>query len=89
MRTFFKSLREIRKLLRRGSSLNSVVKVCPVCLSQTVEIVPNFLPLIVPNSYHCKTCDYNGPILVEIEKEDYEKIKIEDTSNFTTSVEKY
>ena len=89
MSTFFKSLREIRKLLRRGSSSNSVVKVCPVCLSQTVEIVPNFLPLIAPNRYHCKTCYYNGPTLVEIENEDYERINIEDSSHFTTSVEKY
>lgn len=89
MRTFFQSLREIRKLMRRGSSLNSVVKVCPVCLRQTIEIVPNFLPLIVPNNYHCKTCDYNGPILAEIEKEDYEKINSDDASNVTTSIDKY
>jgi hypothetical protein len=78
MRQFLNRFIHTGKLIRRGPSSQDVVKVCPICLRKSIEIQPNFLTFLTPTIYHCRQCDYNGPILAEIEREEYEKLDFED-----------
>ena len=81
MSQFFRSLKEIRKYIRRKPSQN-VVKVCPICLAEDLEIVPNaFLPFISPPNYICRQCGYAGIIFAEIAKDEYAKLKSTDETN--------
>ncbi len=74
MRHFLKSLSEIRKFIRRGPS-QDVVKVCPICLTNSLELIPNiFLGLLSPPYYLCRRCEYKGPIFAELERNQYEKL---------------
>ena len=75
MRHFFRNVKETMKLIRRESSSNDAVKVCPVCLRDTLSIQPSLLTFIVPRTYHCTTCEYKGPLYAEIPLEDYIELK--------------
>ena len=75
MRHFFRNVRETMKLMRRESSSNNAVKVCPVCLRDTLSIQPSLLTFIVPRTYQCTACQYSGPLYAEIPLEDYIKLK--------------
>lgn len=77
MRQFFR-FNDVLKLLRRKSSTNDVIKVCPICLRKNLEILPNpNLGLIAPRTYFCHFCNYTGPIFAEFEIDDYLKIDFE------------
>ncbi len=71
MKQFFKNLKSITKMIRVGNPPEQVIQVCPVCLSKSLTIQPNFLAFIAPKMYHCQICDYEGPIFAEIPAEDY------------------
>ncbi len=74
MRQFFRSFSEIRKFIRRGPS-QDVVKVCPICLANSLEVIPNvFLGFLSPPYYSCSKCGYKGTIFAEIERSEYEKL---------------
>jgi hypothetical protein len=75
MRHFFRNVKETLKLMRRESSSNNAVKVCPVCLKDTLSIQPSLLTFIVPKTYHCTACEYNGPLYAEIPLDDYLQLK--------------
>ncbi|MFX0174468.1 MAG: hypothetical protein ACFE9L_21530 [Candidatus Hodarchaeota archaeon] len=74
MRQFLRRVKEVSKFIRRGPSLQDVIKVCPICLSPSLEVQPSFLTFLTPTIYYCRQCNYNGPILAEIEKKEYEKL---------------
>ncbi|MFX0084997.1 MAG: hypothetical protein ACFFAU_04920 [Candidatus Hodarchaeota archaeon] len=77
MRQFFR-FTDVLKLMRRKSSTNDVIKVCPICLRKDLEILPNpNLGLIAPRTYFCHFCNYTGPIFAEVEISDYIKIDFE------------
>lgn len=74
MRRFLESLKEIRKNIRRGSP-QDVIKVCPICLGDNLEILHNaFLGLLSPPLYICRICGYKGVIFAEIDRIQYEKL---------------
>ena len=75
MRHFFRNVKETVKLMRRESSSNNTVKVCPICLKDTLSIQPSLLTFIVPRTYYCTTCEYRGPLYAEIPLEDYNQLK--------------
>lgn len=84
MKRFFK-FNDIFKFTKRDPHSNEVLKVCPVCLRTSLEIVTNRnLSAIVPPTYFCHFCNYKGPIFAEISIEDYKKI---DFDNFDYSIE--
>ena len=84
MKRFFK-FNNIFKSKKREPPSNEVLKVCPVCLRTSIEIMTNpFLSGIVPPTYFCHFCDYKGPIFAEITIDDYKKI---DFDNFDFSIE--
>jgi hypothetical protein len=81
MRQFFR-FNAVLKLMRRKSSTNEVVKVCPICLRKKLEILPNpNLGLIAPRTYICRFCNYTGPIFAEFDINDYSKIDFENFDN--------
>ncbi|MFW9780045.1 MAG: hypothetical protein ACFFE8_14430 [Candidatus Heimdallarchaeota archaeon] len=65
MKTFFRTLSEIRQLLRRPKGNSITFSVCPVCFSD-VKCLPSFLSFIAPPIYYCEYCGYKGPIFAEI-----------------------
>ncbi len=76
MRQFLRSFSEIRKFIRRGSP-QDVVKVCPICLTNSLEVIPNrFLGLLSPPYYLCRNCGYKGMIFAEIERKQYESLNL-------------
>lgn len=78
IRQFLRSFNEVRRLIRRRPSSEEVIKVCPICLRRTLEIQPNrFLPFLTPSSYHCRHCNYLGPIFAEIEINEWKKLDLE------------
>lgn len=75
MRTFLRSLREIRRYIRRGSA-QDVIKVCPICLEDNLIVLPNtFLGFLSPPFYLCRICGYKGAIFAEVERNQYENLK--------------
>jgi phage-related protein len=78
MRQFLKSFKEVWKYRSRKSDSKAVVKVCPICLSTSIEIEPNFLPFIIPFKYHCQNCNYTGPIFAEVNREEYAELDFDD-----------
>ena len=74
MRRFLNSLKDIRRFVRRGSP-QDVVKVCPICLGDDLEVVHNaFLGLLSPPLHICRICGYKGAIFAEIDRIQYEKL---------------
>lgn len=77
MRQFIRSISEVRKLIRRGSSSVDVIRVCPICLSSNLKEMRNpFLGILSPPTYKCQLCSYEGPIFAEIERNEYEKLDL-------------
>ncbi len=74
MRHFIRNFGEIRKMMKRGNRSQNVVRVCPICLDNTLSIEPGFLTFIVPSTYSCATCGYKGPIFAEVPVEDYSNL---------------
>ncbi|UCG03114.1 MAG: hypothetical protein JSW11_03810 [Candidatus Heimdallarchaeota archaeon] len=75
MRQFLKNLRDIRRYIRRGSA-KDVIKVCPICLGDNLEVHLNsFLGFLSPPYYNCHICGYKGAIFAEIERNQYENLK--------------
>ncbi|MFX1282527.1 MAG: hypothetical protein ACFFB5_02690 [Promethearchaeota archaeon] len=76
MRQFLRSFSDIRKFIRRGSP-KDVVKVCPICLTNNLEVIPNsFLGLLSPPYYLCRNCGYKGAIFAEIDQKQYESLDL-------------
>lgn len=83
MRQFLKSLRDIRRYIRRGSP-QDVIKVCPICLGDKLEILHSaFLGLLSPPLHICHICGYKGVIFVEIERIQYEKLIVSESKSFS------
>lgn len=75
MRRFLRTVRDIRSYIRRGSP-QDVIKVCPICLGDNLEVLHNaFLGLLSPPYYSCHLCGYKGAIFAEIERIQYENLK--------------
>ena len=84
MKRFFK-FNDIFKFAKREPPSNEVLKVCPVCLRNSLEMITNpLLGGIVPPTYFCHFCNYKGPIFAEITIDDYKKI---DFDNFDYSID--
>jgi predicted RNA-binding Zn-ribbon protein involved in translation (DUF1610 family) len=62
-----KSILNILKSLRRG---DVKPKVCPKCGSCEIVFSSGFDLWLVPESYTCKKCGYEGQVFLELEKED-------------------
>ncbi|MFW9906534.1 MAG: hypothetical protein ACFFFH_19665 [Candidatus Thorarchaeota archaeon] len=74
MRRFLNSLKDIRKYIRRGPP-QDVIKVCPICLSDNLEVIHNsFLGFLSPPLHICHICGYKGAIFAEIDRIQYEKL---------------
>ncbi|MFX0123137.1 MAG: hypothetical protein ACFFAE_05825 [Candidatus Hodarchaeota archaeon] len=74
MRQFLRTLKDIRKYIRRGSP-KDVIKVCPICLADNLEVHHNaFLGLLSPPYHICRVCGYKGTIFAEIERIQYENL---------------
>ncbi|MHA1975518.1 MAG: hypothetical protein ACW98F_16525 [Candidatus Hodarchaeales archaeon] len=58
-------------MMRRETRSQEVIRVCPICLESTLSIEPSFLTFIVPSTYSCSNCEYQGPIFAEVPVEDY------------------
>jgi len=83
MRQFLKSLKDIRRYIRRGSP-QDVIKVCPICLGDKLEIFHSaFLGFLSPPLYICHICGYKGVIFVEIERIQYEKLMVSESKSFS------
>ena len=74
MRHFFRNVKETLKLVSRGSS-QDVIRVCPVCLEDTLITQTSFLTFIAPTIYLCSNCQYRGPLYAEVPVEDFLKLK--------------
>lgn len=75
MRQFLRSFNDVLRLIRRGPTSQDTIKVCPVCLTNSLEMTPNpFLGFLSPPYYKCRECEYKGPIFAEIKQSDYEKL---------------
>jgi predicted RNA-binding Zn-ribbon protein involved in translation (DUF1610 family) len=61
------NMREVIRILkRRGPS-----KIfCPKCGSPDIQLSSRFLYGVTPRVYVCRSCGYNGPIVMELEKEE-------------------
>jgi hypothetical protein len=66
MRSLFRTLTEIRHLVRRPKQGSLAIRVCPVCHSENLNLLPSFLRFIAPSVYYCEYCGYKGPIFAEI-----------------------
>ncbi len=74
MRQYF-NFKRVFSQIKKKSPSSDVIKVCPVCLRNTLEKRINpLLGIIFPPMYFCKQCDYSGPLFAEIELEEYNKI---------------
>ncbi len=58
---------EVKVTKRR---LSDVVEVCPVCFSP-IRRTPQLF--FVNNSFHCDNCGWSGSIIIEVNRDDYEK----------------
>jgi hypothetical protein len=88
MKQFFGNLKSIRKMIRMGKPPEEVIQVCPVCLSNSLTIEPNFLAFIAPKIYYCTVCEYKGPIFAEIPVEDYNTLLMnEEEENYSSQIE--
>lgn len=88
MKQFFENLKSIRKMIRVGNPPEQVIQVCPVCLSKSLSVEPNFLAFIAPKMYYCTICEYKGPIFAEIPIDDYNTmVKIEEAENISSRIE--
>ena len=61
-------------MMRRKSNSENIIRVCPICLQNSLSIEPSFLTFIVPSTYSCSNCHYKGPIFAEVPIEDYQAI---------------
>jgi len=41
---------------------------CPICQGKNIHPVPNYG--ILPTTYRCSDCDYEGALVIELEAED-------------------
>jgi hypothetical protein len=65
--------------MKKKSSSRDILKVCPICLRNSLEKHLNpILGIIAPAVYICHYCDYNGPLYAEIELEEYNKINFDE-----------
>jgi transposase-like protein len=61
------SIRDVMKSLkhRRPSKIY-----CPRCASSNIHLFSNLDYWLVPKRYVCEDCGYNGPIVMELEKDE-------------------
>ena len=60
-------LREVIRRLRHGGS---GVRVCPRCGSPRIRRMGGLSGWLLPTIYICPDCGYQGPIVLELEKEE-------------------
>ena len=58
--------------LKKGSK--STVKLCPKCRSIKLKPAVNVSGWLAPRMYECWDCNYIGPLYLEMEVEEYQKI---------------
>jgi len=65
--TLLGDIREILKSLRRAKPSKSY---CPKCASPNIHLSSRVDYWLAPRKYVCEDCGYNGPIIMELEKEE-------------------
>jgi len=61
------NVREVFKMLRHRKPSKIY---CPKCGSQRIHLSSSLDFWLTPKKYVCDECGYNGPIVMEIEKEE-------------------
>jgi len=84
-RDFFKNIKEIGRMVRVGKPSHRVIQVCPICFMDSLSIQSSFLTFIVPTTYLCHNCNYNGPIFAEVDFDEYPRL-LEEMTEETASI---
>ena len=54
------------------------IRICPKCKNSTLKSAVNVSGWLTPNIFECTSCNYIGPLFLEIDPEDF---KDRDTNN--------
>jgi transposase-like protein len=60
------NIRDVLKMVKRTKP--SKIH-CPRCASPNIHLADNLDYSLVPKKFVCENCGYNGPIVMELEKE--------------------
>jgi predicted RNA-binding Zn-ribbon protein involved in translation (DUF1610 family) len=52
---------------------NKTIKLCPKCRSSKLKLSSSFDVWLTPEQYVCENCGYKGPIILEVEEENFHK----------------
>jgi predicted RNA-binding Zn-ribbon protein involved in translation (DUF1610 family) len=61
------NMREVIKTLKHHTPSKIF---CPRCGSSEISLASRFLYGVTPRLYVCRRCGYNGPLVMELEKEE-------------------
>ncbi len=49
------------------------IKICPKCKHATLKSAVNVSGWLAPDMYECTSCNYIGPLFIEIDPEDFKE----------------
>jgi len=65
--SFFRNVGDVLKSLKRDHRSQIY---CPRCGSAKIHTEAGLYKSLAPRKYKCEECGYNGPIIMELEKEE-------------------
>jgi hypothetical protein len=51
------------------------IRICPKCKQPKLKSAVNVSGWLAPDMYECTNCKYTGRLFIEVEPDEYEKIK--------------
>ena len=67
-----KMLDDIREVFKAVKHKKITTIYCPKCCSTKIHLMGSLEYWLTPKQYLCDECGYHGPIVMELEKEDWE-----------------
>ncbi len=49
------------------------IRICPKCKNATLKSAVNISGWLAPNMFECTSCNYLGPLFIEIDPKDFKK----------------
>ncbi len=49
------------------------IRICPKCKNATLKNAVNISSWLTPNMFECTSCNYLGPLSIEIDPEDFKE----------------
>lgn len=63
-------LKDMNNVIKGLKHKKSCKVYCPRCASPEIGLVSSYNYMLGPRRYICRICGYNGPIVMELEKEE-------------------